>query len=71
MKDVIESKRLQHAIQLLKIELNQRELIIQNQKVRYEETCEELKEKLADMSYQRQLLQTKLNSQVQVNTLKS
>ena len=63
---MIETKRLQHTIQLLNIELNQRDLLIQNQKIHYEEKCEDLKEKLADMTYQRQLLQTKLDSQLQV-----
>jgi progesterone-induced-blocking factor 1 len=66
MKNVIESKKLQHSIQLLKIELNQRDLLIQNQKIYYEEKCEDLQEKLADMTYQRQLLQTKLDSQIQI-----
>jgi hypothetical protein len=66
MKDIIETKKLQHSIQLLKIELNQRDLLIQNQKIQYEEKCEDLQEKLADMTYQRQLLQTKLDSQLQV-----
>jgi hypothetical protein len=66
MKNIIESKKLQHSIQLLKIELNQRDLLIQNQKIHYEEKCEDLQEKLADMTYQRQLLQTKFDSQVQV-----
>jgi len=71
MKNVIETKKLQHAIQLLKIELNQRDLLIQNQKIHYEEKCEDLKEKLADMTYQRQLLQTKLDSQLQVKKKKN
>jgi progesterone-induced-blocking factor 1 len=66
MKNVIEAKKLQHSIQLLKIELNQRDLLIQNQKIYYEEKCEDLQEKLADMTYQRQLLQTKLDSQIQI-----
>ncbi|CAF0964898.1 unnamed protein product [Rotaria sp. Silwood1] len=67
MKNIIETKKLQHAIQLLKIELNQRDLLIQNQKIHYEEKCEELQEKLADMIYQKQLLQTKLDSQLQID----
>ncbi|CAF0983362.1 unnamed protein product [Adineta ricciae] len=66
MKNVIESKKLLHSLQLLKIELNQRDLLIQNLKIEYEEKCEDLQEKLADMTYQRDLLQTKLNSQLQV-----
>jgi len=69
MKDIIETKKLQHSIQLLKIELNQRDLLIQNQKIQYEEKCEDLQEKLADMTYQRQLLQTKLDSQLQVKKI--
>ncbi|CAF4851983.1 unnamed protein product [Rotaria sp. Silwood1] len=67
MKNIIETKKLQHAIQLLKIELNQRDLLIQNQKIHYEEKCEELQEKLAEMIYQKQLLQTKLDSQLQID----
>ncbi|CAF1266072.1 unnamed protein product [Adineta steineri] len=66
MKNVIESKKLQHSIQLLKIELNQRDLLIQNLKIQHEEKCEDLQEKLADMTYQREILQTKLNSQLQI-----
>lgn len=66
MRNVLETKKLEHTIQLLKIELNQRDLLIQNQKIQYEEKCEELQEKLADMTYQRQLVQTKLDSQVQI-----
>lgn len=69
MQNVIETKKLQHAIQLLKIELNQRDLLIQNQKILFEEKSDELQEKLADMTYQRQLLQTKLDSQVQVSEI--
>ncbi len=71
MKNVIETKNLQHTIQLLKIELNQRDLYIQNQKIQHEEKCDDLQEKLADMTYQRQLLQTKLDSQFQVKQNKS
>ncbi|CAF3085982.1 unnamed protein product [Rotaria sp. Silwood2] len=67
MKNIIETKKLQQAIQILKIELNQRDLLIQNQKIHYEEKCEELQEKLADMTYQKQLLQTKLDSQLQID----
>lgn len=69
MKNVFETKKLQHSIQLLKIELNQRDLLIENQKIHYEEKCEDLQEKLADMTYQRQLLQTKLDSQLQVKKI--
>ena len=67
MKNVFETKKLQHTIQLLKIELNQRDLLVQNQKIHYQEKLEDLQEKFADMTYQKQLLQTKLDSQLQVN----
>ena len=67
MKNVFETKKLQHTIQLLKIELNQRDLLIQNQKIQFQEKCEDLEERLADMMYQKQLLQTKLDSQLQVD----
>ncbi|CAF3585606.1 unnamed protein product [Rotaria sordida] len=67
MNNIIETKKFQHTIQLLKIELNERDLLLQNQKIHYQEKCEDLQEKLADMTYQKQLLQTKLDSQRQVD----
>lgn len=66
MKNVLETKKLENAIEILKSELNQRDLLIQNQRFQYEEQIEELKEKLAEMKYQRQILETKLDSQLQV-----
>ena len=66
MKNVLDTKKLQHAIQLLKIELNERDLLIDNQKIQYREKYEDLREKLADMTYQRQVLQSKLDAQLQV-----
>jgi hypothetical protein len=68
VKHLFDGKKLEQEIQLLKIQLNQRDLLIENQKIRYQEKCEDLKEKLADMTFQRQMLQTKLESQLQVNT---
>ena len=71
MKNVLDTKKLQHAIQLLKIELNERDLLIENQKIQYREKYEDLREKLADMTYQRQVLQSKLDSQLQVGKSES
>ncbi|CAF1605820.1 unnamed protein product, partial [Didymodactylos carnosus] len=53
-------------IQLLKIELSQRDLLIQNQRIEFSEKIEELQERLAEADYQKQILQTKLDSQIQI-----
>ncbi|CAF0913714.1 unnamed protein product [Didymodactylos carnosus] len=66
LKDVIEKKKYQHGIQLLKIELSQRDLLIQNQRIEFSEKIEELQERLAEADYQKQILQTKLDSQIQI-----
>ncbi|XP_072478411.1 progesterone-induced-blocking factor 1 isoform X1 [Notamacropus eugenii] len=63
-RQVIERKELLHNIQLLKIELSQKNLIIDNMKVDYLTKIEELEEKLNDTLHQKQLLALKLDNQL-------
>ncbi|NXI78705.1 PIBF1 factor, partial [Rhipidura dahli] len=63
-KQLIERKELLHNIQLLKIELSQKNLMIDNLKVEYLTKIEELEEKLNDAVHQKQLLSLRLDSQL-------
>ncbi|XP_051636412.1 progesterone-induced-blocking factor 1 isoform X2 [Manacus candei] len=63
-KQLIERKELLHNLQLLKIELSQRNLMIDNLKVEYLTKIEELEEKLNDAIHQKQVLSLRLDSQL-------
>uniref|UniRef100_A0A8C3Y1H7 Progesterone immunomodulatory binding factor 1 n=1 Tax=Catharus ustulatus TaxID=91951 RepID=A0A8C3Y1H7_CATUS len=63
-KQLIERKELLHNLQLLKIELSQKNLMIDNLKVEYLTKIEELEEKLNDATHQKQLLSLRLDSQL-------
>ncbi|NWX28199.1 PIBF1 factor, partial [Notiomystis cincta] len=63
-KQLIERKELLHNLQLLKIELSQKNLMIDNLKVEYLTKIEELEEKLNDAIHQKQLLSLRLDSQM-------
>ncbi|NXD25485.1 PIBF1 factor, partial [Spelaeornis formosus] len=63
-KQLIERKELLHNLQLLKIELSQKNLMIDNLKVEYLTRIEELEEKLNDAVHQKQLLSLRLDSQL-------
>ncbi|XP_010001791.1 PREDICTED: progesterone-induced-blocking factor 1 [Chaetura pelagica] len=63
-KQLIERKELLHNVQLLKIELSQKNLMIDNLKVEYLTKIEELEEKLNDAIHQKQLLSLRLDSQL-------
>ncbi|NXP16407.1 PIBF1 factor, partial [Scytalopus superciliaris] len=63
-KQLIERKELLHNLQLLKIELSQKNLMIDNLKVDYLTKIEELEEKLNDAIHQKQLLSLRLDSQL-------
>ncbi|NXO96673.1 PIBF1 factor, partial [Certhia brachydactyla] len=63
-KQLIERKALLHNLQLLKIELSQKNLMIDNLKVEYLTKIEELEEKLNDAIHQKQLLSLRLDSQL-------
>nr|AAI68485.1 Unknown (protein for MGC:172846) [Xenopus tropicalis] len=62
-KQLIERKELLHNLQLLKIELSQRNLMIDNLKGEYLTKIEELEEKLNDTLHQKQLLALRLDTQ--------
>ncbi|XP_041358363.1 progesterone-induced-blocking factor 1-like [Gigantopelta aegis] len=65
-KQLIERKQLVHDIQLLKIELSQKNLQIENLKAEYLQRTEELEEKLNDALHQKQILTARLESQLQL-----
>ncbi|OXB79854.1 UNVERIFIED_CONTAM: hypothetical protein H355_004815 [Colinus virginianus] len=63
-RQLIERKELMHSLQLLRIELSQKNLMIDNLKVEYLTKIEELEEKLNDAIHQKQLLSLRLDSQL-------
>uniref|UniRef100_A0A8D2ALM6 Progesterone immunomodulatory binding factor 1 n=1 Tax=Sciurus vulgaris TaxID=55149 RepID=A0A8D2ALM6_SCIVU len=63
-RQLIERKELLHNIQLLKIELSQKNMMIDNLKVDYLTKIEELEEKLNDALHQKQLLSLRLDNQL-------
>ncbi|XP_030636603.1 progesterone-induced-blocking factor 1 [Chanos chanos] len=65
-KQLIERKQLFHNLQLLKIELSQKNLIIDNLKVDHLTKIEELEERLNDALHQKQVLALRLDSQLKL-----
>ncbi|XP_054885770.1 progesterone-induced-blocking factor 1 [Poeciliopsis prolifica] len=65
-RQLIERKELLHTLQLLKIELSQKNLIIDNMKADHMSKVEELEEKLNDAIHQKQVLALKLDSQLKL-----
>ncbi|XP_041644592.1 progesterone-induced-blocking factor 1 isoform X2 [Cheilinus undulatus] len=65
-RQLIERKELLHNIQLLKIELSQKNLIIDNMKADHMSKIEELEERLNDAIHQKQVLALRLDSQLKV-----
>nr|XP_004651078.2 progesterone-induced-blocking factor 1 [Jaculus jaculus]XP_045001453.1 progesterone-induced-blocking factor 1 [Jaculus jaculus]XP_045001454.1 progesterone-induced-blocking factor 1 [Jaculus jaculus] len=65
-RQLIERKELLHNIQLLKIELSQKNMLIDNLKMDYLTKIEELEEKLNDALHQKQLLTLRLDNQLTV-----
>ncbi|KAK2818148.1 hypothetical protein Q7C36_022081 [Tachysurus vachellii] len=65
-KQVLERKELLHNLQLLKIELSQKKLIIDNLKVEHLTKMEELEEQLNDALHQKQVFALRLDSQLKV-----
>ncbi|XP_022091596.1 progesterone-induced-blocking factor 1-like [Acanthaster planci] len=66
-KQLIERKQMIHDLQLLKIELSQKNLIIDNLKAEQVSKVEELEERLADAAHQKQILQAKLEAQLNIH----
>lgn len=65
-RHLIERKELLHNLQLVKIELSQKNLMIDNLKGEYLTKIEELEEKLNDALYQKQILTHKLETQTKI-----
>ncbi|PWA25597.1 hypothetical protein CCH79_00001785 [Gambusia affinis] len=65
-RQLIERKELLHTLQLLKIELSQKNLIIDNMKADHMSKVEELEEKLNDAIHQKQVLSLKLDNQLKL-----
>uniref|UniRef100_A0A8C7ZE74 Progesterone immunomodulatory binding factor 1 n=1 Tax=Oryzias sinensis TaxID=183150 RepID=A0A8C7ZE74_9TELE len=65
-RQLIERKELLHTVQLLKIELSQKNLIIDNMKADHMTKVEELEEKLNDALHQKQVLTMRLDSQLKL-----
>ncbi|XP_078258403.1 progesterone-induced-blocking factor 1 [Rhinoraja longicauda] len=65
-KQLIERKELLHNLQLLKIELSQKNLVIDNLKVEYLTKIEDLEERLNDSLHQKKLLQVRLENQLKI-----
>ena len=61
-----ERKQILHDMQLLKIELSQKSLIIDNLKADHMQKVEELEEKLSDALHKKQFLQAKLESELSI-----
>ncbi|XP_002737941.1 progesterone-induced-blocking factor 1-like [Saccoglossus kowalevskii] len=66
-KQLIERKQLLHDLQLLKIELSQKNLTIDNLNAESSSKIDELEEKLADAIREKQLLRAKLESQLKLH----
>ncbi|KAJ8253391.1 hypothetical protein GJAV_G00212410 [Gymnothorax javanicus] len=65
-RQLIERKELLHNLQMLKIELSQKNLVIDNLKVDHLTKIEELEERLNDALHQKQLLALRLDSQLKL-----
>ncbi|XP_071187077.1 progesterone-induced-blocking factor 1 isoform X2 [Salvelinus alpinus] len=65
-RQLIERKELLHNLQLLKIEMSQKNLIIDNMKVDHLTKTDELEERLNVALYQKQVLALRLDSQLQL-----
>ena len=65
-KQLLERKQLLHDLQVLKIELSQKSLLLDNPKADSIQKIEELEEKLTDALHQRQILQARLESQLKI-----
>lgn len=65
-KQLIERKQLVHDMQILRIELSQKNLVIENIKVESLQKVEELEEKLTDALHQKQILTVRLESQLSI-----
>ena len=67
-KQLLERKQLLHDLQVVKIELSQKSLLLDNLKADSIQKIEELEEKLSDALHQKQILQARLENPVENST---
>ena len=65
-KQLIERKQLSHDLQLVRIELSQKNLQLENMKAESLQRVDDLEEKLNDERHQKQILQARLESQLTI-----
>lgn len=63
-RQLLEKKQLEHDLQLVKIELNQKEYLLENVRTDYKVKLEEMEEKLHQCRHQKQILTAKSESQL-------
>lgn len=66
-KDMINKKQLQHDLELARIELNQKNLMIDSMKAEYLSKIDELEEKASDAIHQKQLMAAQFQHQLRVS----
>ncbi|BFZ15223.1 hypothetical protein BsWGS_18261 [Bradybaena similaris] len=67
-KQLIERKQMIHDLQVLKLEVSQKKFAIESMKAEHLQQMEELDEKLHDALHQKQMLQTRLESELQIQS---
>ena len=65
-KQLLERKQLLHDLQVMKIELSQKSLLLDNLKADSMQKVEDLEEKLSDSLHQKHILQARLETQLKV-----
>ncbi|VDI49450.1 progesterone-induced-blocking factor 1 [Mytilus galloprovincialis] len=70
-RQLIERKQLMHDMQLLRIELSQKNLTLENVKAESLQRVEELEERLNDALHQKQILTARLESQLTIQEQES
>lgn len=70
-RQLLEKKQLEHDLQLVKIELNQKDYLLENAKTDYKVKLEELEEKLHQCKHQKQILIAKSESQISLQRVKN
>ncbi|XP_062499475.1 progesterone-induced-blocking factor 1-like [Corticium candelabrum] len=66
-RDELERRQLLHTVQLLRLEISQKCLLIENLKTEQSSRIDELKEQLADATHAKQLLQLKLENAIRTH----
>lgn len=70
-RDDLERRQLIHTVQLLKLEISQKNLLIDNLKAEQASRIDEMMEQLADATHEKQLIQLKLDNAVQSHRAES